>query len=715
MKRRVFARRRQLVTFLLICGLLLSLWYIFGSAHHIEQLDRVVSDSKQTRLSSPGKLHTAASNNNVSNQSRIYNYFDLPLTTDSCQVIHIAIVVAGYNTSRDVVVLIKSILFYRRSPLHFHFITDQIARHILNTLFHSWQLPSVNTSYYKVDDYAARVTMIDNAHYSGVYGLMKLVLPEALPVSLSQVIVLDTDLTFTTDVTLLWRIMSKMKGLSKLLGLVENQSDWYLGTLWRNYKVWPAIGRGFNTGVMLMDLTGLRSINWYHTWNSIAMRVLKVKQSTPLADQDIINAVIKHYPDIHYIIPCYWNVQLSEHSLSEDCYHGEHQYKRFHYILYVLLMEVTWGQVIHWNSPLKTHVDIKHVEHFRHLHNIFMQLDGSQLRSPLLFCGQHDDVTSNISSKVNNSDHCWQFTQHTTLYRTHPYFIHYNYKQPAGHTDVTLVAQLSHDRLHMLEALCDHWEGPISLSLYLTDPEASHFLQLATSSPVISHRTNIAFHVVYKSINDAGFYPVNYMRNVALRHANTQYVFLSDIDFLPSYGLHDYLKGLVKDEISERKIFVIPAFETLRYRLEFPSDKLSLLRMLDEGTLYTFRYHVWKRGHSATDYAKWRTAVNPYKVEWSPDYEPYIVVRSDVPLYDTQFVGFGWNKVSHIMRLDAMGYQFHVIPDHFIIHIPHSPSLDISMFRSNPHYRQCLQRIKNQFQRNLVKEFGSDAFKYLTR
>lgn len=44
------------------------------------------------------------------------------------------------------------------------------------------------------------------------------------------------------------------------------------------------------------------------------------------------------------------------------------------------------------------------------------------------------------------------------------------------------------------------------------------------------------------------------------------------------------------------------------------------------------------------------------KVEWAPDYEPYIVVRSDVAQYDTQFVGFGWNKVSHIMKLDAMGW-----------------------------------------------------------
>ena len=33
--------------------------------------------------------------------------------------------------------------------------------------------------------------------------------------------------------------------------------------------------------------------------------------------QDIINSVIKQHPHIHYIIPCYWNVQLSEHTLSE--------------------------------------------------------------------------------------------------------------------------------------------------------------------------------------------------------------------------------------------------------------------------------------------------------------------------------------------------------------------------------------------------------------
>lgn len=65
------------------------------------------------------------------------------------------------------------------------------------------------------------------------------------------------------------------------------------------------------------------------------------------------------------------------------------------------------------------------------------------------------------------------------------------------------------------------------------------------------------------------------------------------------------------------------------------------------------RYHVWPKGHAPTDYAKWRTATVPYRVAWQPDFEPYVVVRRDCPRYDQRFVGFGWNKVSHIMELDA--------------------------------------------------------------
>ena len=43
------------------------------------------------------------------------------------------------------------------------------------------------------------------------------------------------------------------------------------------------------------------------------------------------------------------------------------------------------------------------------------------------------------------------------------------------------------------------------------------------------------------------------------------------------------------------------------------------------------------------------------QVNWEQDFEPYVVVRKDVLGYDERFVGFGWNKVSHIMELDAQG------------------------------------------------------------
>lgn len=44
------------------------------------------------------------------------------------------------------------------------------------------------------------------------------------------------------------------------------------------------------------------------------------------------------------------------------------------------------------------------------------------------------------------------------------------------------------------------------------------------------------------------------------------------------------------DMANTKKALVVPAFETLRYRLSFPKSKAELLSMLDMGTLYTFRY-----------------------------------------------------------------------------------------------------------------------------
>uniref|UniRef100_A0A8C4M505 LARGE xylosyl- and glucuronyltransferase 2 n=1 Tax=Equus asinus TaxID=9793 RepID=A0A8C4M505_EQUAS len=441
-----------------------------------------------------------------------------------CELLHVAIVCAGHNSSRDVVTLVKSILFYRKNPLHLHLVTDAVARSILEMLFHTWMVPAVWVSFYDADELKPQVSWIPNKHYSGLYGLMKLVLPGTLPLDLARVIVLDTDVTFASDIAELWALFAHFSD-EQVIGLVENQSDWYLGNLWRNHRPWPALGRGFNTGVILLRLDRLRQVGWEQMWRLTATRELLTLPATSLADQDIFNAVIKEHPGLVRPLPCVWNVQLSDHTLAEGCY-----------------SEASDLKVIHWNSPKKLRVKNKHVGFFRNLYLTFLEYDGNLLRRELFGCPSlphpGSEQWQRALAQLDGEDACSEFRQQQlTVHRVHVTFLPHEPPPPRPH-DVTLVAQLSMDRLQMLEALCRHWPGPMSLALYLTDAEAQQFLRFVEASAVLSARQDVAYHVVYR---EGPLYPINQLRNVALAQALTPYVFLSDIDFLPAYSLYDYL------------------------------------------------------------------------------------------------------------------------------------------------------------------------------
>lgn len=126
------------------------------------------------------------------------------------QLLHVAMVCAGHNTSRDVITLVKSMLFFRysqvlvvgvqewgrgqslgqackvgissseprgvglapcysfwalsdllpcppqrKNPLHLHLVTDAVARNILETLFHTWMVPAVRVSFYDAEELKA--------------------------------------------------------------------------------------------------------------------------------------------------------------------------------------------------------------------------------------------------------------------------------------------------------------------------------------------------------------------------------------------------------------------------------------------------------------------------------------------------------------------------------------------------------------------------------
>ncbi|XP_015173364.1 PREDICTED: glycosyltransferase-like protein LARGE2 isoform X2 [Polistes dominula] len=600
-------------------------------------------------------------------------------------------VCAGYNSTFSLVTVVKSILYHRTKPLHFHLIVDEIAKRTLITLFKTWDLPSVQVSYYRAEKWVPKVSWIPNRHYSGVYGLLKLILPEAM--GERKILVLDTDVTILNDVTILWKMFEKFNP-NQTLGLVENQSRWYLKSFLYGQQPWPALGKGFNTGVMLMHLHRLRVSKFRDLWVTTTKRVLGSIQETTLADQDIINAVIKEHPDIVARIDCTWNVQLSDHATSESCYQKGNRLN-----------------IIHWNSPRKQDVNNKYADEFLKWHRMFLEMDGNLLRKRLFGCDNRKNVLI-----YDESDSCREFTKGARMmYRTHYFILEYEYNifMP---TDVVLATQCSIERVPLLEELSKHWPGTISVALYLTDAEVQNFLGYIRGSSELRKRKNIAYHVVYK---EGELYPINYLRNIAMSYVSTPYIFQLDVDFLPQYGLYENIMKHIKELTIQKRIhnvaLIVPAFETERYRFKFPVDKEELLKFLRRGILYTFRYHVWTQGHAATNYSLWKNATEPYEVSWEPDFEPYIIVPKIAPKYDTRFIGFGWNKVSYITHLTALDYKFIVLPDCFIIHRPHAPSLDIGKFRTDSIYRRCLKKLKDNFVDELIRKYGTNALSKLNR
>lgn len=59
-------------------------------------------------------------------------------------------------------------------------------------------------------------------------------------------------------------------------------------------------------------------------------------------------------------------------------------------------------------------------------------------------------------------------------------------------------------------------------------------------------------------------------------------------------------------------------------------------------------------------------------------------------------------------------YELLVLPNAFMIHMPHAPSFDISKFRQSTSYRNCLQTLREEFHQDLSRKYGAAALKYLT-
>ncbi|KAK9739570.1 Glycosyl transferase family 8 [Popillia japonica] len=471
--------KSKLLIYLLLISSFVTLNYIV--------LVRRVCDKQQTHISS-----TLAKDSDDDFYSK-----RLSISEKKCETIHIGVVCIGTTNNLFFYTLLKSLYFYRTNPLHFHVLVDNISNVSIYTLFDTWSITHVNISVYNVNNYLSKVSWLQTHHYSGVYGLSKLLFPEIVPEFVIKIIILDTDIIFNANIFELWMLFNSFNE-NQFIGLVENESDFYV----KQNLHWPALGRGYNTGIILCHLQKMKRFNWNAIWFEIANNTVYSYGSTSLADQDVINAVItnntvysygstsladqdvinaviRQHPSILFEISCNWNVQLGDHTFSYQCYRNKSI------------------KVIHWNSPRKLNTMNKDGNYFKNTYTIFAEMNGNLLRSTLNTCafadGNYFKNTYTIFAEMNGNllrstlntcafadkqggiqrllNPCDKFQQRSLdKWRTLLFFRNYEYTN-SNLNDITFVAQFSYDRIHMLVDLLIMWKGPMTLTLYATDRE----------------------------------------------------------------------------------------------------------------------------------------------------------------------------------------------------------------------------------------------------
>lgn len=270
------------------------------------------------------------------------------------------------------------------------------------------------------------------------------------------------------------------------------------------------------------------------------------------------------------------------------------------------------------------------------------------------------------------------------------------YQMRLSSSAVTLVTQLSTDRLIYLKALVSRWRHKISAAIHV--PYHASLLTARTKIEQMNFDDRVVISI-YQDEGKSAPYPINMLRNLARSKVSTSHFITIDADLMPSVDLDQAVAGLVGLYLEQTHYaIVVPAWEfsprKLKYNCENPKvtptmcldyyDDFIPKNFGDLETCYQMRscqqfyYHGAPETHRSTDYKKWIKSEEPYRLRCidSVRYEPYLILPNapSTPLYDERFEGYGKNKIELINHVRYSGFEFFVLPTGFLFHIPHPQS-----------------------------------------
>ncbi|CAH1996471.1 unnamed protein product [Acanthoscelides obtectus] len=326
-----------------------------------------------------------------------------------------------------------------------------------------------------------------------------------------------------------------------------------------------------------------------------------------------------------------------------------------------------------------------------------------------------------------------------------------------------LASQSSVEKLPSIIEVSSHWNGPISLATFAAYEDElnallMYILYLRKCDLGIRHK--IAFHLalarerrpksfsidldrletldcgkplevlkdLIKDINKGPNkwrsklpYPQNHLRNLARKNCQTKYIFLTDVDIIPSKEMAESLDVfLEKVDCKGQCAYVVPTYE-VDERVVFPANKTELVRLANKGLARPFHHKVFIYNQYATNFTRWQNQVNEDSAvhvshpvtNFEFLYEPFYIATDTVPPHDERFIGYGYTRNSQVYEMFVAGYEFLVLSPIFTCH------WGLQVKRTRPPWREHQNNLNRKhfdgFKREIFAKYNKDPLNMMAR
>ncbi|XP_033627891.1 glucoside xylosyltransferase 2-like [Asterias rubens] len=227
----------------------------------------------------------------------------------------LAVVVCGDRTD-EALVMLKSAAILTPMPIHFHIFAEDDLHADIAGKIKSWPASFQNRISFKIHP----ISFPPGENFEEWKKMFKkcatqrLFLPDLLT-DTDALLYVDTDILFIKPLQYIWSFFKKFNS-TQLAALTPEHEITNIG--WYNrFARHPYHGAtGLNSGVMLMNLTRMRTFGW-------SAKILPIyreyKTKITWGDQDLINILFHFHPELVYVYPCEWNIRPDHCMYSLNC------------------------------------------------------------------------------------------------------------------------------------------------------------------------------------------------------------------------------------------------------------------------------------------------------------------------------------------------------------------------------------------------------------